>query len=129
MQVLGTQLPVLQQMNLVLMQTASVKLQNLLCNRSTQARLLFDCGSQRTYITQQTAHKLDLVITKTEKLSMCTFGSKTTKHLVTGNSDILILLKNGMLFKMKVNIVPQNQWHYFQSGNWCRKVEESCEYL
>ena len=49
---------------LVLMQIASVKLQNLLCNRSTQARLLFDCGSQRTYITQQTAHKLDLVITK-----------------------------------------------------------------
>ena len=92
---------------LVLMQTASVKLQNLLCNRSTQARLLFDCGSQRTYITQQTAHKLDLVITKTEKLSVCTFGSKTTKHLVTGTSDILIQLKNGTLFKMKVNIVPR----------------------
>ena len=38
---------------------------------------------------------------------MCTFGSKTTKHLVTGTSDILILLKNGTLFKMKVNIVPR----------------------
>ena len=92
---------------LVLMQTASVKLQNLSHNRSTQARLLFDCGSQRTYITQQTSHKLDLVITKTEKLSMCTFGSKTTTDLITGTLEILMLLKDGTLFKMKVNIVPR----------------------
>ena len=92
---------------LVLMQTASVKLQNLSHDRSTQARLLFDCGSQRTYITQQTAHKLDLVITKTEKLSVCTFGSKTAKDLITGISEILMLLRDGTLFKMKVNIVPR----------------------
>ena len=87
------------------MQTASVKLQNLSSDRSIQARLLFDCGSQRTYITQQTAHKLDLVITKTE--NVCTFGSKTTKDLITGTSEILMLLKDGTLFKMKVNIVPR----------------------
>ena len=105
--VFWTQISCLAADELVLMQAASVKLQNLLHNRSTQARLLFDCGSQRTNITQQTAHKLDLVITKAEKLSVCTFGSKTAKHLITGTSDILILLKNGTLFKMKVNIVPR----------------------
>ena len=51
--------------------------------------------------------KLDLVITKTEKLSVCTFGSKTAKDLITGTSEILLLLKDGNPFKMKVDIVPR----------------------
>ena len=38
---------------------------------------------------------------------MCTSGSKTSKDLITGTSEILMLLKDGTLFKMKVNIVPR----------------------
>jgi hypothetical protein len=44
----------------VFMQTSLTDIQNLTSNESVKTRLLFDCGSQRSYITQSLAYKLRL---------------------------------------------------------------------
>ena len=46
---------------------------------SMSCNLLFDDGSQRTFITEKTARILDLVPFKRETLNMSTFGSKSRK--------------------------------------------------
>ena len=43
-------------------------------SRSCQARLLFDSGSQRTFISQDLANKIGAQPFKKEELLMCTFG-------------------------------------------------------
>ena len=49
-----------------------------------QARILFNTGSQRTFITQDMKHKLELQTKGKELLDVTTFGSfqSTRKHMI-----------------------------------------------
>jgi len=47
--------------------------------RETQVRVLFDCGSQRSYITEDLFHGLGLTPVRTEKMRLNTFGDTRFK--------------------------------------------------
>ncbi|XP_060589617.1 uncharacterized protein LOC132744845 [Ruditapes philippinarum] len=58
----------------VFMQTALTDIQNPTSNESVKTRILLDCGSQRTYITQSLADKLRLKKQYVEELHVFTFA-------------------------------------------------------
>ena len=60
----------------VLLQTAITTVQSSNGSKSVTARLLFDSGSQRSYITSSLKAKLGLVPVKRETLNLNTFGDK-----------------------------------------------------
>ena len=59
----------------VLMQTATAEVQDLNKSRKQTIRLLLDTGSQRTYITENLANKLQLEVKGSKKLSVFTFSN------------------------------------------------------
>ena len=59
----------------VLMQTATAEVQDLNKSRTQTIRLLLDTGSQRTYITENLAKKLQLEVKGSETLSVFTFSN------------------------------------------------------
>ena len=67
----------------VLMQTALADTVNLDTSKKQYTRLLLDCGSQRTYISQDLVNKLQLVFNNIEILTVFTFGSTKTKEFKT----------------------------------------------
>ncbi len=59
----------------VLMQTAMAEVTNPLEDCTQEVRLLLDCGSQRTYITEQLADKLKALTERMKtELKLVTFG-------------------------------------------------------
>ena len=60
--------------NHILMQSAITKISGA-GKQYRQARILFDTGSQRTFITQDMKHKLELQTMGKELLDVTTFGS------------------------------------------------------
>jgi len=60
--------------NLVLLQTARALASDGKGSRSVNKRILFDTGSQRSYITESLAKRLDLKPLKKERLQLNTFG-------------------------------------------------------
>ncbi|XP_053395800.1 uncharacterized protein LOC128555967 [Mercenaria mercenaria] len=91
---------------MVLMQTAQTEI----CNEQNfvyeRARLLFDSGSQRTYITERLATKLGLKPEDEQELKLVTFGSENTKVIKTKSAKISIKLNNGSYMKITANVVP-----------------------
>ena len=69
--------------NHILMQSAITKISGA-GKQYRQARILFDMGSQRTFITQDMKHKLELQTKRKELLDVTTFGSfqSTRKHMI-----------------------------------------------
>ena len=61
--------------NYVLLQTAQAVALNDTNNKSTMIRVLFDSGSQRTYITESLKTKLNLKPISRERLHLNTFGN------------------------------------------------------
>ena len=61
----------------VLLQTASAIARNEDGTKSTRVKILFDNGSQRSYVTDNLKSKLGLKSTKKEMLHLNTFGEKT----------------------------------------------------
>jgi len=59
---------------MVLLQTAQAFAGNESNQRETQVRVLFDSGSQRSYITEDLCHSLRLKAVQAEKLHLNTFG-------------------------------------------------------
>ena len=60
----------------VLLQTATAIARNEDGSKSTQVKILFDSGSQRSYVTDDLKSKLGLKSAKTEMLHLNTFGEK-----------------------------------------------------
>ena len=60
---------------MVLMQTAKCNVFNKVNGKQENIRMLFDSGSQRTYITEDLAKKLSLTLGEKSKISLVTFGS------------------------------------------------------
>ena len=65
----------------VLMQTALAATASLNTSMKQSTRLLLDCGSQRTYISEDLVEKLQLRPNNSEILTVFTFGSTKPKEL------------------------------------------------
>ena len=90
--------------NQVLMQTATVTVQNTEDNFSIPVRLILDTDSQRSYITENLAKGLQLKLKQTKKLSVVTFGSNRPKNINCKRGCLNLLFKDG-----STNCVPLNQ--------------------
>ncbi|CAG2219415.1 unnamed protein product [Mytilus edulis] len=91
---------------MVLMQTAKTKIGNPTNSMQQETRILFDSGSQRTYISQKLANKLKLKGEKEEEIKLITFGSDKPKIVKTSSTKLNIKLNNGKFFSIVANIVP-----------------------
>ena len=91
----------------VLMQTALPDTVNLNTSKKQSTRLLLDCGSQRTYISQDLVNKLQLVFNNTKILTVFTFGSTKTKEFKTPVVQCGLKLKNGQTMNTQANVVPK----------------------
>ncbi|XP_060552386.1 uncharacterized protein LOC132713726 [Ruditapes philippinarum] len=91
---------------MVLMQTARTEILNSHNNKRAEVRILLDCGSQRTYITEKLAEKLKLKKEKMEEIKLVTFGSKDVKTVHTHSTTLQLKLKNGEHMSISANIVP-----------------------
>ena len=69
--------------------------------------MFLDCGSQRTYISQQLVDKLQLEPYKTEKLSVNLFGSRRAKIITTPVVKLHVKLKNDSFTIVHANVVRQ----------------------
>ena len=58
----------------VLLQTATAEATNQDGSKSTSIKILFDSGSQRSYVTENLKTRLGLKSTKTDTLHLNTFG-------------------------------------------------------
>ena len=70
----------------VLLQTARAVATN--GSRSKPVRILFDTGSQRSYVTNDLAKQLKLTPLKRETLHLNTFGNSQTMKIVNFSSSI-----------------------------------------
>ena len=91
----------------VLMQTATAKVQDLNKSRKQTIRLLLDTGSQRTYITEDLAKKLQLVVKGSGTLSVFTFSNSKPQQLQTPVTELSLLTKDGSSLHLRVNVVPK----------------------
>ena len=80
---------------MVLMQTTRADINNPNNDLKQNVRMLLDSGSQRTYITELLAKKMDLKIGKREEIMLVTFGSEKPKRIQTGTTKLDIALKDG----------------------------------
>ena len=91
----------------VRMQTATAQVANLRRLESTiTARIRFDSGSYRTYITEELAEKLKLRCSKPEHLQLATFGSSSVQHVSARSADITLHLANKEMWQLRVTVVP-----------------------
>ncbi|GFV85074.1 uncharacterized protein TNCV_3320121 [Trichonephila clavipes] len=63
--------------NSVLLQTCAVIIDDK--NEQEVARLVFDNGSQRSFVLKSTSEKINFPILRKENISICPFGAKETK--------------------------------------------------
>lgn len=92
---------------MVLMQTARADINNPNNGLKQNVRMLLDSGSQRTYVTESLAKKMNLKMGKREEIMLVTFGSDTPKRIKTPTTKLNILLKDGSTLKISANVVPQ----------------------
>ena len=78
----------------VFLQTATARATNQDGSKSTRVKILFDCGSQRSYLTDSLKSRLSLKPTRMENLHLNTFGERNfqkqrdvTLHLQSGNNE------------------------------------------
>ena len=88
----------------VFMQIAVAGITNPYENSSHEVRLLLDCGSQRTFITEHVANKLNLEREEETEIKLVTFGSDHPKVIKTSSAKVGIRLKDGQIFYILVNI-------------------------
>ena len=91
----------------VLMQTALADTANLKTSKKQTTRLLLDFGSQGTYISENLVHKLQLMASNTEVLTVFTFGSTKPKEFKTPVVWFGLKLNNGQMVDIQANVVPK----------------------
>ena len=90
---------------MVLMQTAKANIKNPIKGTQENGRILFDSGSQRTYITESLARKLNLMLGEMIEITLFTFGSENPKTQKTPSTTFDIELRDGSVLKMTANII------------------------
>lgn len=91
---------------IVLMQTVKTYVKNVGSTFWQTTRVLFDSGSQRTYISQILVNKLKLKDEIEEEIQLFTFGSEKAKIVKTWSTKLEIRLKNGKYLSIMANMVP-----------------------
>ena len=104
----------------MLMQTAKSEVKNPTNAKSNIVRIHLDSGSQRTYITEELANKLQLAKNKEEMIKLVTFGSEKPQIIKTVQTKLSLKLKNGQYLEISANIVP------VISGTVQRKAMKFC---
>ena len=72
----------------MLMQTAKTEIKNKSNSNSEQVRILLDSGSQRTYVTESLAKRLQLTKEREEEIKLVTFGSEKPKVVKTSQTKL-----------------------------------------
>ncbi|XP_060551271.1 uncharacterized protein LOC132712851 [Ruditapes philippinarum] len=91
---------------MILMQTVTTTVNNPKNGKKQEIRILLDSGSQRSYVSEALAKRLDLKAEGTEEINVMTFGTNKSKHITTKLSSITLMLKSDKQLDMSVNIVP-----------------------
>ena len=92
---------------MVLMQTARADIKSTTYGYRHSIRLLLDSGSQRTYIAESLAKKLNLKMGKMDEIMLVTFGSEKPKRIRSPTTKLDIILKDGSTLHISANVVPQ----------------------
>ena len=74
---------------------------------TVSARILFDTGSQRTYLTTSLAKRLKLKTQENTDLTVFTFGSMTPKYIKSSLVTISLTLKNKSSVEISAYVVPR----------------------
>lgn len=91
----------------VVLQTAVVNLQNGSdSSKLIKYRALLDSGSQRSFVTRQTAKELGLKVEEETKLLIYTFGSKDPQEIEGPIVKLKIKTRNGETVTLYANVVP-----------------------
>ena len=90
----------------VLMQTAMTEVRGHESSRLESVRLLFDSGSNRTYISEDLARRLRVTYCGNQEIQLLTFGSKKIKRITTRSAVVDVKLKSGSFMSLTVNVVP-----------------------
>ena len=91
---------------MVLMQTARGNILNPNNEMEENACMLFDSGSQRTYITEALAEKLNLTLGEKSEIALFTFGSKKPQLVDTPSTVMYMKLRDGAILKLTANVIP-----------------------
>ena len=91
----------------VLMQRALGSVSNPNTNEQITSRVFLDCGSQRSYITENLCKKLDLKPIAQDDLILYTFGSSDSKKLRSSLVQLDLLLNEEEKFRFTFSIVPK----------------------
>lgn len=90
----------------VQMQTATSMVTNSLGSPLVSVRMMLDLGSQRMYVTESLARKLNLHLRAYKKLAVVIFGSERPKYLQYRPSKLQLFLKDGEQMTLDVSVVP-----------------------
>ena len=90
-----------------LMHTALASTVNLNTSMKQSTRFLLDCGSQRTYISEDLVEKLQLRPNNSEILTVFNFGSTKPKEFKTPVVKFGLELKNREMIEIGANVVPK----------------------
>ncbi|XP_060551133.1 uncharacterized protein LOC132712731 [Ruditapes philippinarum] len=91
---------------MILMQTVKTKVYNPQNGKEEEIRILLDSGSQRSYVSDSLAKRLDMKSEVSENINVMTFGSDKSKNIKTKRSSMQINTKSGEKVDVSVQIVP-----------------------
>ncbi|MBV2113425.1 MAG: aspartyl protease family protein [Candidatus Thiodiazotropha sp. (ex Ctena orbiculata)] len=91
---------------MVLMQTSKASIKNAISGVQGNVRILFDTGSQRTFITESLARRLGLKRGNMDEIMLVTFGSDRPQRVRTPSTTLDIELNDGSSIRVSANIVP-----------------------
>lgn len=95
---------VLQANTTLYLQTATAHLRQ--DNKLVPLRLILDCGSHRSYITQNLVNQLNIIPDRQDQLVIYTFGSNVPKVSTSPSAEVMLVTKRGIERQLRVNIVP-----------------------
>ncbi|XP_056016815.1 uncharacterized protein LOC130053514 [Ostrea edulis] len=93
--------------DIVLTQTTHKEVSNPVINKKEAVRILMDSGSQRTYITEDLAKRLNLRMGQTEEISLITFGADKPMRMKTPQVILKMKLKEEEFMTVNANVVPK----------------------
>lgn len=95
------------EVNTTLLQTCIVEVSSSETTlKPLQCRVLLDCGSQRSYITEATANTLQLSIAEKSNLSIFTFGAKSPHQIESPVVNFKLMTRTGVSRRIHANVVP-----------------------
>lgn len=86
------------------LQTATAHLKH--DSRKVPLRLLLDCGSQRSYMTESLAKQVNIIPDRHDQLVIYTFGSNMPQERTSPSAEVTLVTKRGIKKQLRVNIVP-----------------------